>query len=247
MLWKGGALPGWLGGHATTGIGTSAVASADANPLVQRVAGTAAGAATGRGGQASLPGADDRISLGGRTGPTPQEVAWMRRNGYPMGEQFARYGHASAALLPLDGVARSPEDVVNAEVVSMTDPAHREAAEAVMRNAAEQGSIFALGALGRAAAGNRPVDSAAYLRLASMRGDWTTAFQESLDTLRPLNFRDAGAATLRSYQIEQQINEARRARGLPPLSRDPRPGWAEAYQHYYRADSPAPSQGGGGG
>ena len=135
---------------------------------------------------------------------------------------------AQAAQLPADGRARSPVDVVVAESVAMSDPVAKARALALLRGASEAGSSYALQSLARIAqlSERDPVKAEGYYRAALLRGDWLVGLREIPRLTPEQNY----AADLRAARLLEQINRARRQRGLPALGVDLRPGAEEAFE-----------------
>lgn len=157
---------------------------------------------------------------------TPEQAAWLNRNGYPTSAQLAAFNGARAAQLPSDGIARSPADITMAESVAMSDPASKDQALALLKNASESGSSYALQSLARIAqlSEGDAVKAEGYYRAATLRGDWLVGLREVPRFSPEQNY----AADLRAFRILEQINLSRRQRGLPPLAMDTRPGANEA-------------------
>jgi hypothetical protein len=157
---------------------------------------------------------------------TPEQAAWLNRNGFPTSQQLAAFNGAKAAQLPPDGLARSPADVAAAESVAMSDASAKAQAMAVLKNASEAGSSYALQSLARVAllSEGDPVKAEGYYRAAILRGDWLVGLREVPRLTPEQNY----AADLRAFRIIEQINISRRQRGLQPLAMDVRPGANEA-------------------
>ena len=147
---------------------------------------------------------------------TPQQAAWLNRHGFPTSGQLAAFNGAQAAQLPADGRARSPVDVVVAESVAMSDPVAKARALALLRGASEAGSSYALQSLARIAqlSERDPVKAEGYYRAALLRGDWLVGLREIPRLAPEQNY----AADLRAARLLEQINRARRQRGLPALA-----------------------------
>lgn len=159
---------------------------------------------------------------------TPEQAAWLNRHGFPTQGQLAAFNGAQAAQLPADGRARSPVDVVVAESVAMSDPVAKARALALLRGASEAGSSYALQSLARIAqlSERDPVKAEGYYRAALLRGDWLVGLREIPRLAPEQNY----AADLRAARLLEQINRARRQRGLPALGVDLRPGAEEAFE-----------------
>lgn len=159
---------------------------------------------------------------------TPEQAAWLNRHGFPTQGQLAAFNGAQAAQLPADGRARSPVDVVVAESVAMSDPVAKARALALLRGASEAGSSYALQSLARIAqlSERDPVKAEGYYRAALLRGDWLVGLREMPRLAPEQNY----AADLRAARLLEQINRARRQRGLPALGVDLRPGAEEAFE-----------------
>lgn len=159
---------------------------------------------------------------------TPEQAAWLNRHGFPTQGQLAAFNGAQAAQLPADGRARSPVDVVVAESVAMSDPVAKARALALLRGASEAGSSYALQSLARIAqlSERDPVKAEGYYRAALLRGDWLVGLREIPRLTPEQNY----AADLRAARLIEQINRARRQRGLPALGVDLRPGAEEAFE-----------------
>ena len=141
---------------------------------------------------------------------------------------LAVFNGAQAAQLPADGRARSPVDVVVAESVAMSDPVAKARALALLRGASEAGSSYALQSLARIAqlSEHDPVKAEGYYRAALLRGDWLVGLREIPRLTPEQNY----AADLRAARLLEQINRARRQRGLPALGVDLRPSAEEAFE-----------------
>ena len=159
---------------------------------------------------------------------TPEQAAWLNRHGFPTQGQLAAFNGAQAAQLPADGRARSPADVVVAESVAMSDPVAKARALALLRGASEAGSSYALQSLARIAqlSERDPVKAEGYYRAALLRGDWLVGLREIPRLTPEQNY----AADLRAARLLEQINRARRQRGLPALGVDLRPSAEEAFE-----------------
>ena len=186
---------------------------------------------TGAAGLAALPALHrERIEVGDALweAATPQQAAWLNRHGFPTSGQLAAFNGAQAAQLPADGRARSPVDVVVAESVAMSDPVAKARALALLRGASEAGSSYALQSLARIAqlSERDPVKAEGYYRAALLRGDWLVGLREMPRLAPEQNY----AADLRAARLLEQINRARRQRGLPALGVDLRPGAEEAFE-----------------
>ncbi|PPJ43126.1 MULTISPECIES: hypothetical protein [unclassified Pseudoxanthomonas] len=199
-------------------------------PAAQGSAGTVMpNGALGAPGETSLPALHrERIEVGDALweATTPEQAAWLNRNGFPTSQQLAAFNGAKAAQLPSDGLARSPADVTAAESVAMSDPSSKAQALSVLKNASEAGSSYALQSLARIAqlSEGDPVKAEGYYRAAILRGDWLVGLRETPRLSPEQNY----AADLRAFRIIAQINLSRRQRGLPPLAMDVRPGANEA-------------------
>lgn len=186
---------------------------------------------TGAADLAALPALHrERIEVGDALweAATPEQAAWLNRHGFPTQGQLAAFNGAQAAQLPADGRARSPVDVVVAESVAMSDPVAKARALALLRGASEAGSSYALLSLARIAqlSEHDPVKAEGYYRAALLRGDWLVGLREMPRLAPEQNY----AADLRAARLLEQINRARRQRGLPALGVDLRPGAEEAFE-----------------
>lgn len=71
-----------------------------------------------------------------------------------------------------------------------------------------------------------PVKAEGYYRAALLRGDWLVGLREVPRLTPEQNY----AADLRAARVLEQMNRARRQRGLPALGVDLRPGAEEAFE-----------------
>ena len=158
---------------------------------------------------------------------TEAEVAWLVRHAYPTQDEMnaAWAGLPSATEFDArDGI--TPREILRAELYAMQRPADARRAEAFLGQAAADGSIHALEALGRVySVGARKdlVKSEAYYRASMLRGNWPAAMRLAPTLPRP----DDIVAELMAHQVISNLNRMRAARGLPPLGYDPRPGLDE--------------------
>ena len=155
---------------------------------------------------------------------TEAEVAWLVRHAYPtqdeMNEAWAGLP-AATEFDARDGI--TPREILRAELYALQRPADAKRAEDFLAQAAADGSIHALEALGRvysAGARRDPVKSEAYYRASMLRGNWPVAMRLA----PPLKRQDDLIAELMAHQVISNLNRMRAARGLPPLGYDPRPG-----------------------
>lgn len=159
---------------------------------------------------------------------TEDEVLWLTRNSYPsQAERDHTLGGApnEHALHAADGV--TPTEIVQAEQLAVLFPDKQRAASSFLKEAAIQGSIFALESMARMLSHpriNNPVQSEAYFRAATLRGDWNIHLRAGKSSLSSENDL---LADLLAQQIIENINLQRRNRGLAPLYPDPRPGLDE--------------------
>lgn len=159
---------------------------------------------------------------------TQAEVDWLNRNRFPLIE--AGFGSVPTAT-DLEG-ALTADAIQRAELAAMLRPELRDRALARLRQAAEDGSIAALRSLSQAFEYKRRdvVMADAYARAAEMRGDWSPRIRSyTLDSLQAM------ASPVLAHRILHDIDRARRARGLPPLGRDERPGLVEASDQLLQA------------
>lgn len=157
-----------------------------------------------------------------------EEVAWLMRNGYTSQahlEEALQTPPDKNKLNAKDGV--SPEEVLMASQLAVVDPHSQEAAIEFLEEAALQGSALALEEMGMLFGHESaldPVQSEAYYRARSLRGDWT----EDMRPRRRLSAKENLTADLMAQQIIDSIDRQRAQRRLPPLPRDLRPGLGAA-------------------
>lgn len=159
---------------------------------------------------------------------TQAEADWLNRNRFPRMEPGIP---RTPTATDLDGPLTA-DAIWRAEAVAMLMPELRERATERLRRAAEDGSIAALHALSRAYQ-HRKRDlllADAYARAAELRGDWNPVIR--MYELDPLQ---AMAAPIIAHRLLHDIDRARRARGLPPLTRDERPGLVETSDRVLQA------------
>ena len=184
------------------------------------------GAVAGR-SAAATPRSPMRIGDPLQQPKTEAEVAWLVRHAYPTQDEMNEAGSGFPAATEFDardGI--TPREIVRAELYALMRPADAKRAEAFLGEAAADGSIHALEALGRVySAGPRrdPVKSEAYYRASMLRGNWPVAMRLA----PPLPRQDDLVAELMAHQVISNLNRMRAARGLPPLGYDPRPGLDE--------------------
>lgn len=225
-MWKG-----VVGAFAVVGVAALvawqfASPAADA-PRGHAPAGDVEIGGTVAGSSAAPPRSPMRIGDPLQQPKTDAEVAWLVRHAYPtqdeMNEAWAGFP-AATEFDARDGV--TPREILRAELYALTRPADAKRAEAFLGEAAADGSISALEALGRvysAGARRDPVKSEAYYRASMLRGNWPVAMR-----LAPrLERQDDLIAELMAHQVIRNLNRMRAARGLPPLGYDPRPGLDE--------------------
>lgn len=227
VRWRGReGWPAWLDGpHAadagtqTRGIGVSSA------PGVSLPTSRAAAKVGHPAEEAPATGAAGTYTLNSADPPTPELIAWLRRNGYPTDEELLRYSNAPASMLPMDGVARSVADVVVAQHVALEDPRSRELAIAVLKSASATGSTYALGALAasESVSGNT-VEGQAYYNVARALGDPSAAVSEAYVSMLQHDPAQQARVRMRALQYLREINATRAARGMPPVSIDVRPG-----------------------
>lgn len=224
VRWRGReGWPAWLDGpHAadagtqTRGIGVSSA------PGVSLPTSRAAAKVGHPAEEAPATGAAGTYTLNSADPPTPELIAWLRRNGYPTEAELRRHANASVAQLPADGVARSTADVLAAEHAAR-DPLYRDRAIAVLKSAAANGSTYAMGAVARAEAlAGDKVESEAYFNMAWALGD-AAAVEAQARLPWQLDLRQQLAANMLAMRYLHDINAARSSRGLPPLRVDVRP------------------------
>lgn len=166
---------------------------------------------------------------------TDAEVAWLVRHAYPTADEVNEGGRGVPAPTEFDardGI--TPREILRAELYALMRPADAERADAFLGEAAADGSIYALEALGRVystGARRDPVKSEAYYRASMLRGNWPIAMRLAPKLPRP----DDLIADLMAHQIIGNLNRMRAARGLPPLGYDPRPGLDEFSRSIARA------------
>lgn len=155
---------------------------------------------------------------------TQEEADWLNRQSFPSHEEMvqAAEGNTDPQLLDIHrGV--NPTAIINAERIAIGQPEMRDRAIDYLIQAASQGSIYALQALGRVYSSpdiGNPIRSEAYYRAAEMRGDWNSG----LRIKAPLNNEQSYVAGLLAHQALSQIDSERARRNLGPLRPDPRPG-----------------------
>lgn len=159
---------------------------------------------------------------------TQKELEWLLRNGYPSEEQRAYANSIRGTVGGLNqATPATAESIIQATNLAMMSPNDREAALAHLRDAAADGSIYALQSLGAAnslgPSGNRTV-AQAYYNAARARGEWNEVFRGDGE----LSPDQDALAELMGQQIILNLNRLRAQRGLPPLGFDPRPGLDDA-------------------
>jgi hypothetical protein len=154
-----------------------------------------------------------------------EELLWLRRNGYPSDEALKdaiNNGPPSINDLVLeDGI--SAWELVRAEQIALLDPQNRKQAISFLQEAANQGSIYALQALGLVYGDPRSgnvVQSEAYYKAAAMRGDWSAHMR--ITQVQP-SAEQAFISSLMAHQILESMDQSRKAKGLQALGVDPRP------------------------
>ncbi len=161
---------------------------------------------------------------------TPEELAWLVRNGFPSAaEREAAMAQAvDPSRINLRDGASSQELLALGEL-ARRDPTSRDQAVTQLNEAAALGSMYALEVLGNLHADPRngnPLMSEAYFRAAEFRGNWAVAIRQRA----PLDPGRDILASLMAQQFIENANRLRAQRGLPPLQHDMRPGLAVALQ-----------------
>lgn len=217
----------WLYGQraaepdASVGSSTAAIRPREAN-----TAGNAAGMPPGLHGKtpAGTPsesiGPSKPVVEAPHDGPegarSDQDAAWLEAYGYPTEVESASAGSVNVPerIDPQDGAA-----ITNAAQALLDEHEHGKA-NASLLDAAANGSIYALVALGTFFEPVDPILSQAYFRAAITRGDWMLALRMKppLDTLQDAQ------ATLLAIRLLEEFDRQRARRGLPPLEREVRPG-----------------------
>lgn len=156
---------------------------------------------------------------------TQEELRWYERNGYPSRDtiQAAMSGWAGVAdLNASDGI--SPWEMVRAEQLAVQRPDQSRQAVDFLEQAARQGSLYALEALGRVMSAppfQNKLQAEAYYKAGELRGNWSAALRI---TPYELTQQESVLASLQAQQILDNIDHARGTAGLAPLARDVRPG-----------------------
>ena len=166
----------------------------------------------------------DQLIVGGGIANT-----FLAAAGFPVGKSLYEADLVDTAKAIAAKVSVPlPVDVVVAESVAMSDPVAKARALALLRGASEAGSSYALQSLARIAqlSERDPVKAEGYYRAALLRGDWLVGLREIPRLAPEQNY----AADLRAARLIEQINRARRQRGLPALGVDLRPGAEEAFE-----------------
>ena len=153
------------------------------------------------------------------------EIDWLNRNGYPSQEEIDSSvgGIAVAAEFSADG-GYSVREILRAENYALFNPADRARALGFISDAAKNGSMYALEALGALYSSEKmkdPIKAEAYYQASYLRGNWAAG-------LRVRQYRLTEAEKLMSdmmaHQIIASINRSRKQAGMSALQYDPRPG-----------------------
>lgn len=169
-----------------------------------------------------------KMGDGLQTPKSPEQLAWLIRNGFPSEQQREYANSVRASLSQLDpNVPATAEKIIQAENLALTSPGEREAALAYLRDAAADGSIYALQSLGATSSigpeANRTL-AQAYYNAAQARGEWNEALRGG----GGLSAEQQVVAAFMGQQILANLNRIRAQRNLPPLGFDIRPGLDEA-------------------
>lgn len=152
---------------------------------------------------------------------SPEEAAWLNERWYPNEEELD-YANSigSSAELPENLIPRSARDIATARIVAL-DPNRRADALSVLHNAANQGSVYALRAIGEfhEGAGRFPIANA-YFRAALFAGDWHISLRPALGS-----HQQEAIVSLQAMSIIDGINQRRALRRMPPLPIVVRPGY----------------------
>jgi hypothetical protein len=152
---------------------------------------------------------------------SPEEAAWLNERWYANQEEL-EYANSigSSAELPENLIPRSARDIATARIVAL-DPSRRSDALSVLHNAANQGSVYALRAIGEfhEGAGRFPIANA-YFRAALFAGDWHISLRPALG-----NAQQEAVVSLQAMSIIDGINQRRAMRRMPPLPIVVRPGY----------------------
>jgi hypothetical protein len=170
---------------------------------------------------------------------SPEEAAWLNRNGYPTSEEYLALEATSEEEL----AARAANgDLAALSLLGIKQVSRKAYANgyANLEEAAARGSIFALVALAESQARVGEIsNSIAWVRLAHLRGDHRVYdFLPHLDsywtTITPFMLRQADSSAARFYQ---NLTQLRASRGYGAFDNTLRPGFGE------RAPEPGDSVG----
>lgn len=146
---------------------------------------------------------------------------WAKERLYPTEAEFGRSTLYGTDLpLPPDLIPRTTQELYDSAQMAFDSTGREDDARTALLNAATNGAVYGLVAMGQALQASRPVESEGYYRAAQLLGDWSVVFRPG----HTLNVVQDRTATLYGFHIVNVLNERRSAQGLPPLVPIVRPG-----------------------
>lgn len=146
---------------------------------------------------------------------------WAKERLYPSEAEFGRSIPPGTDLpLPPDLIPRTTQELHDSARMAFDSTGREDDARTTLLNAATNGAVYGLVAMGQALQASRPVESEEYYRAAQLLGDWSVVFRPG-HTLTVVQDR---TATLYGFHIVNVLNDRRRAQGLPLLVPIVRPG-----------------------